>query len=128
MTCVQELRRLQREAQEKDQENKRLREENASLKSSQKKRHKKRRRVDNKTPEEIALHKAGQLYALTKRLWLPNLDGDLGEISTDDLSAEVCEYINALPEDTREEWQDLAVISVVSNYNPRHPDANFTSV
>src|ERR1700722_951695 len=108
----QELRRLQQGYQEQQEEIQRVQDENDKLKRNGKKQ-RKRRRIEERTQQEQTLHKAGQLYALTKRLWLPDLDLDFDETSADNPPDRIKEYIEALPEGDREDWRDTVIISVV---------------
>jgi hypothetical protein len=85
--------------------------------------------MKEKSDEDVALYKAGQVYALTKRPWLPKLDVKLDENSTDPAQVDVREYIQALPESDKEDWQDLSVISLVSNHSySSHLDTHSTSI
>jgi hypothetical protein len=84
---------------------------------------------------------SGKKYALTTRLWLPDVSIDIDEDSNDQSQILLKEYISALPMNEQEEYSKAVTIRmvrfhnlgciysrlVVSRWNGGYPHSNGTS-
>jgi hypothetical protein len=73
----------------------------------------KRVRRNEKTKEEAQLTLSGKKYALTTRLWLPDIELECDEESNAPKQILLKEYINALPSREQGEYQAVAVVRMV---------------
>jgi hypothetical protein len=115
-TYSQELRRLQQAADEKDKEIADLKQSLEEMKSEMKLKKGsglKRVRKADKSDEDNRLTMSGKKYALTTRLWLPEVGLELQEDSTDPEQILLKEYIAALPPGEQEGYSKVATVRMV---------------